>query len=283
MDVLRTTCSLLACFDAESSNSREANLRRAITLTAQFPTILTAFHRLRQGQELIPPHSTLSHAGNFLYTLTGREPDSYHERVMDAALVLHADHEFNASTFSALVTGSTLSDLYSAVTSGIGTLKGPLHGGANEAVLRQIDEIVSVERVQEYVEQALVQKKKVIGFGHRMYKTYDPRARIFKEYARKLAELSGEDRFFRINERLEATMVQQVGGKGIYPNIDLYSGIVYRHLGIPRDIFTPIFAMARVAGWTAHLLEYWQENRLFRPVAIYNGPAPRKYVPLDSR
>ncbi|MBI4056773.1 MAG: citrate synthase [Elusimicrobia bacterium] len=283
MDALRTVASLLACFDTNLEKSPEANLQRAIFLTARFPTIVANFHRLRQNQKPIQPHPDLGLAANFLYMLLGKEPTADQARVMDAALILHADHEMNASTFAALVTASTLSDIYSAVASGIGALKGPLHGGANEAVLKMLLEIADPANVESYVEQALVKKTKIMGFGHRIYKSYDPRARIFKEYARRLSGRTKFSRFFKINEKLEEVMQAKKGQHGIFPNVDLYSGIVYHQLGIPADLFTPIFAIARVAGWTAHILEYWRDNRLFRPNALYEGPPPRPYVPIEQR
>ncbi|MBI4387354.1 MAG: citrate synthase [Elusimicrobia bacterium] len=283
MDALRTVVSLLSTFDTNPEKSPEANLHRAIRLTAQFPTIVATFHRLRQNQKPILPHPKLSHAANFLYMLFGKEPEEMVGKVMDASLILHADHEMNASTFGSLVTASTLSDIYSAVSSGVGALKGPLHGGANEAVLKMLQEIEDPKNVDTWVEQALAKKQKIMGFGHRVYKNYDPRARIFKEYARRLSEKTKFSRFFQVNDKLEQVMQARKGQQGIFPNIDLYSGIVYHQLGIPTDLFTPIFAIARVAGWTAHILEYWQDNRLFRPNAIYDGPGPRPYVAAARR
>ena len=283
MDMLRTVASVLSTFDINPEKSPEANLGRAVRLTALFPTIVAAFHRLRQNLPPVAPNPQLGHAANFLYMLSGKEPTKDEARVMDVALVLHADHEMNASTFACLVTASTLSDMYSAVTSGIGTLKGPLHGGANEAVLKMLQEIGDPAKVQAFVDDAATRKYKIMGFGHRMYKAYDPRARILKEYAHRLSEQTPFSRYFKINTRLEEVMVQKYGQKGIFPNVDLYSGIVYHQLGIPSDLFTPIFAISRVSGWTAHILEYWQENRLFRPNAQYIGPALRPYTPIDKR
>ncbi len=283
MDALRTVASLLSTFDRNPERSPEANLRRAIQLTAQFPTIVATFHRLRENQKPIPPHPKLDHAANFLYMLFGKEPDEVKADVMDTALVLHVDHEMNASTFASLVTASTLSDMYSAVSSGVGALKGPLHGGANEAVLKMLQEIEDPKNVEPWVEQALAKKIKIMGFGHRVYKNYDPRARILKEYARRLSEKTKFSRFFQINDKLEQVMQAKKGQHGIFPNVDLYSGIVYHQMGIATDLFTPIFAIARVAGWTAHVLEYWQDNRLFRPNSVYEGPSPRNYVPISQR
>ena len=283
MDALRTLVSLLATFDHNPEKSPEANLCRAVFLTARFPTIVATFHRLRQNQKPVAPHPKLSHAANFLYMLFGKEPDEMAAKVMDAALILHADHEMNASTFASLVTVSTLSDIYSAVSSGVGALKGPLHGGANEAVLAMLMEIKDLKHVESFVEDALTHKRKIMGFGHRVYKNYDPRARVFKEYARRLSEKTRFSRFFQINDKLEQTMQAKLADHKIFPNVDLYSGIVYHQLGIPTDLFTPIFAIARVSGWTAHILEYLQENRLFRPSAVYDGPPPRNFVNISQR
>ncbi|MBI4422384.1 MAG: citrate synthase, partial [Elusimicrobia bacterium] len=214
MDALRTIASLLSTFDQNPERSPEANLRRAVTLTAQFPTIVATFHRLRQNQKPIAPHPTLGHAANFLYMLFGKEPDEVTADVMDTALVLHLDHEMNASTFASLVTASTLSDIYSAVASGVGALKGPLHGGANEAVLKMLQEIEDPKSVEAWVEQALAKKVKIMGFGHRVYKNYDPRARILKEYARRLSEKTRFSRFFQINDKLEKTMIARKAKQG---------------------------------------------------------------------
>ncbi|HVE11934.1 MAG TPA: citrate/2-methylcitrate synthase [Elusimicrobiota bacterium] len=283
MDALRTIVSLLATFDLNPENTPEANLKRAIKLTAQIPTIIAAFQRLRMNQKPVAPHEKLGHAANFLYMLSGEEPDEGTAKVMDLSLVLHADHEMNASTFASLVTASTLSDIYSAVTSGIGTLKGSLHGGANESVLKMLQEIGDPNKVEDFVEQSRAKKARIMGFGHRVYKNYDPRARILKEYARRLSAKTKFSRYFQINDELEKVMQDKYGRRGIFPNVDLYSGIVYHHMDIPIDLFTPIFALSRVAGWTAHVLEYWQDNRLFRPAAAYIGSAPREYVPESNR
>ncbi len=283
MDALRTVASLLATFDNNPERSPEANLHRGVSLTAQFPTIVATFHRLRQNQKPVAPHAKLGHAANFLYMLTGEEPEESVARVMDIAMVLHLDHEMNASTFGSLVIASTLSDIYSAVTAGVGALKGPLHGGANEAVLKMLQAIGDPKNVEAFVDDALAKKVKMMGFGHRVYKNYDPRARILKEYARRLSERTKFSRFFKINDKLEKAMVERKGKQGIFPNVDLYSGIVYHQMGIATDLFTPIFAIARVAGWTAHILEYWQDNKLFRPNSIYEGAAPRKFTPIAQR
>jgi len=284
MDVLRTAVSALGMLDPNPKDtSKEANLLRSARLIAQFPSIVAAFARIRQGLAPVAPRPDLNHAANFLYMLSGQVPDEFTARVMDVALVLHADHEMNASTFASLVTGSTLSDMYSAITTGVGTLKGPLHGGANEAVVAMLQEIGTVENAEPYVLNALKTKKKIMGFGHRVYHAYDPRARIFKEYARELSQRKNDMTWFQIGEKIEEVMIREVGRKGIFPNVDFYSGIVYHHLGIPTDLYTPIFAIARVAGWTAHVMEYWEDNRIFRPASIYTGPKEAPYVPIDQR
>jgi citrate synthase len=215
--------------------------------------------------------------------MSGKKPDDFAAKTMDVALMLHIEHGMNASTFSCIVTASTLSDLYSSVVSGIGTLKGPLHGGANERALKMLKEIGSVDNVEKYIEDKLSRKERIMGFGHRVYKAYDPRARIFKSYVEKISEMTGDKTLFEIAKKVEEVMIAKLGTKGIFPNIDFYSGIVYSALGIPTDLFTPIFAIARVVGWTAHVLEYLQENRLVRPRQHYIGELDREYIPLDKR
>jgi citrate synthase len=285
MDVLKTAVAVLASFDSElNDNSPAANLRKAIRLTAKFPTIVAAFERLRTGEEPISPDPQLDHAANFLYMLSGTQPTVLAARAMDASLILHMEHEMNASTFACTVTASTLSDLYSAVISGLGTLKGPLHGGANEQALKMLQEIESPATAERFVLQALSQKRKLPGFGHRVYKAYDPRARIFKDFVKDLSDARHERRFYEIAARVETVMIRELGeAKGVFPNIDFYSGIVYQLLGIPMDLFTPIFAMARVVGWTAHVMEYLEDNRLVRPRAHYIGPLDRAYIPMELR
>ncbi len=284
MDVLRTAVSALAHFDPEvQDDSEEANRRKSARLIARFPTILAAFHRLREGQDPIPPREDLSHAGNFLYMLSGEVPDELSARAFDVCLILHADHGFNASTFSARVTASTLSDIYSAITSAVGTLKGPLHGGANIRVLEMLKAIGSVERVREHVEGMLERGERIWGMGHRVYKTKDPRAYALEALIGKLAEVRGESPLYQIAREVEKVGTELLGEKGIYPNVDFYSAVVYDMLGIPHDLFTPIFAVSRVAGWTAHVLEQYQDNVLMRPRAQYTGPDRRAYVPLEQR
>ncbi len=282
MDALRTVVSALGMWDPDADdNSAEANRRKAVRLTAQIPTIITAFNHLRNGREPIAPRADLSVAGNFLFTLTGQEPSNVATRTMDVALILHADHEFNASTFSARVTIATLSDMYSAITSAIGTLSGPLHGGANEAVFRMLEEVGTVDNVEPYVHGILGQKGgRVMGFGHAVYKTKDPRAFELQKMAKALAEESGNPHLYQISTKIEELMLRE---KNINPNVDFYSATVYHVLGIPTDLFTPVFAASRVTGWTAHVMEQLANNRIIRPRGEYVGPVDQHYVPIDER
>ncbi|MDI3257571.1 MAG: citrate synthase [Kyrpidia sp.] len=281
MDVLRSTVSALSMYDPDhADHSREANLRKAVRLVAQLPTVVTSWEYLRQGRDPVAPRDDLSMAGNFLYMLFGKEPGSSHERVFDTALILHADHELNASTFSARVTAATLSDLYSAVTSAIGTLKGPLHGGANEQVMKMLLEIGEVDRAESWVKEALAQKKKIMGFGHRVYRTEDPRAMHLRKMSEEMGREAGELKWFHMSQVVERVVKEE---KGLYPNVDFYSASTYYSMGIPVDLYTPIFAVSRIAGWTAHVLEQYENNRLIRPRAEYVGPEPLTYVPLDQR
>ncbi len=281
MDVLRTVVSALGFYDPDlSESSPEANLRRAIRLTAKFPTIVATFQRVRNGLLPIEPRKDLSIAANFLFTLRGAQPDEVSTRTMDLAFVLHADHELNASTFAARVTAATLSDMYSAIVSAIGTLKGPLHGGANEGVIKNLLEIGSVDRVEAWVRQQLAEKKRIMGFGHRVYRTEDPRATHLREMSRQLAERTGEKRWYEMSRKMEEVMMRE---KHLNPNVDFYSASTYYALGIPTDLFTPIFACSRISGWTAHVLEQFRNNRLIRPRAQYVGPRGLKYVPIEER
>jgi citrate synthase len=281
MDMLRTVVSALGLYDADGTDmSREANVNRAISLTAKFPTIVTTFERVRNGLEPVQPREDLSVAGNFLYTLRGQEPDEVATRTMDVALILHADHELNASTFAARVTAATLSDMYSAIASAIGTLKGPLHGGANEGVIKNLLEIGTVDNVETWTKDALSNKKKIMGFGHRVYRTEDPRATHLREMSRRLGEQTGEKKWYEMSRKMEEVMMRE---KNLNPNVDFYSASTYYALGIPTDLFTPIFACSRITGWTAHVLEQYANNRLIRPRAEYVGPRGQKYVPIDER
>jgi citrate synthase len=281
MDMLRTIVSALSFYDPDGpDNSEEANTRRAIRLTAKFPTIVTTFQRVRSGLPPVEPRKDLSVAGNFLFTLRGEEPDEIATRTMDVAFVLHADHELNASTFAARVTAATLSDMYSAIVSAIGTLRGPLHGGANEGVIKNLLEIGSVEGVEQWVLDAFAQKKKIMGFGHRVYRTVDPRAIHLAEMSRKLGERIGETKWYEMSMKMQEVVLRE---KHLNANVDFFSASTYYALGIPTDLFTPIFACSRISGWTAHVLEQFKNNRLIRPRAEYVGPRGLKYVPIEDR
>lgn len=281
MSVLRTAVSSLAFYDDEANDlSQEANLRKAIKLQAKIPTIIAAFARIREGNEPVAPKSGVSLAHNFLYMLTGEEPDKVAVEALNKALVLHADHELNASTFASRVTVATLSDMYSGITSAIGTLKGPLHGGANEAVMAMLEEIGSIENVESYIQEKLANKEKIMGFGHRVYKNGDPRAKHLNKMSQELGKITGDMSWYEMSVKIEEIVT---GTKGLKPNVDFYSASVYTALKIPRDLFTPIFAFSRVSGWTAHILEQFEDNRLIRPRAEYVGPTNQSYVPIDKR
>ena len=281
MAMLRTAVSALALYDPEANDmSREANLRKAIRLQAQLPTIVAAFARIREGKEPVKPKKGVSIAYNFLYMLTGEEPESIAVEAFNKALVLHADHELNASTFAARVTVATLSDIYSGITSAIGALKGPLHGGANEAVMKMLEEIGSIENVEKYIQDKLDRKEKIMGFGHRVYKNGDPRAKHLQKMSRELGKLTGNMKWYDMSVKIEELVT---GQKGLKPNVDFYSASVYTSLQIPRDLFTPIFAVSRVSGWSAHILEQYADNRLIRPRAEYVGPTDQKYIPINER
>ncbi len=281
MAVLQAAVAALGTLDPEADvQSPPANLRKAVALTARLATVVAAFHRLRRGLPDVAPDPELGHAANFLYMVTGERPDSYAARVMDVALILHADHEFNASCFAGRVTASTLSDMYSAVAAAVGALKGPLHGGANERVMKMLMELKSPEQAAEAVKARLAAGERIPGFGHRVYKTWDPRALILKEHLQQLARRLGDSRWLDLAVAVETAVRNE---KDLYPNVDFYSAPVYHMLGIPTDLFTPIFAVSRVAGWTAHLLEQYADNRLIRPRAEYVGPMEARWVPLPDR
>lgn len=284
MDVMRTAVSMLGLYDSglNDEEAREAaDHRRAISLTAKIGVIAAYFHRARQGLTLPPVRTDLSEAAHFLYLLNGRDPSPEAEKTLDVAYVLHADHGMNASTFSARVTIATLSDIYSAITSAIGTLKGPLHGGANEGVIHMLLEIGSEDKVDEWVDDQLAQKKKIMGIGHRVYKVLDPRAPHLRAMAIKLCEELGEPKWIRMSERIAEIMKKK---KGLNANVDFYSATVYYSLEIPTDMFTPVFAIARTSGWTAHVLEQLADNRLYRPLSAYVGPpVGKKFVPINER
>jgi len=270
MALLRTAVSALAHYDPEAEdNSLEANFRKAIRLTAQAPVLVAAIGRIIQGKEPIPPKDGLGIAANFLYMLNGEEGTEVAVKTLDTALILHAEHSLNASTFAGRVTVSTLSDIYSAATTAVGTLKGPLHGGANEAVMKMLLEIGTPDRAESYVREKLARKEKIMGMGHREYKTGDPRVKHLKLLSKALNEQKGTSHWFEISERIEQIMREE---KGLLPNVDFYSASAYYALGIPPELYTPIFAVSRMSGWTANFLEQYRENRLIRPRAAYVGP-----------
>jgi citrate synthase len=280
MDVLRTSVSGLALFEPEEGKPGASSIGGAQRLTAALPTMIGEFHRHRAGLPPLRTRPELSQAAYLLYALTDHDPTPLDERAVDVALILHADHELNASTFAARVTASTLSDLYSAVTSAVGTLKGPLHGGANERVMEMVDEIGTPDRAEAVVHEKLARHERIMGFGHRVYKVEDPRATILREWSRRIGEERGNRTCFDILRKVEEVVHRE---KGLYPNVDLYSGSIYSLLGIPPDLFTPIFAASRVAGWTAHVLEEYQDLRLIRPTAKYIGATDLTYVPIAER
>jgi citrate synthase len=281
MDMLRTAVSLLGLYDPDGrDNSLEASRRKAMRLTAQIATIVATFHRIREKKEIVPPDPSLNHAANLLYMMRGEKPDDYMAKTMDVALILHADHEFNASTFAARVTIATLSDMYDAIVSAIGTLSGPLHGGANEQVMLMLREIGSEDKAEQWIKDALARKARIMGFGHRVYKTDDPRAVELKGMSRELGERTGQPQWFRMSERVQSVVHAD---KGLFPNVDFYSASTYYVMDIPIDLYTPIFAASRISGWSAHVLEQLENNRLIRPRSDYVGPRDKKVVPIDRR
>jgi citrate synthase len=282
MDVMRTAISMLGMYDPNLDEATfERGKERARSITAKIGVIAAYFHRARNGKELLPVREDLGEAAHFLYLMCGEEPSKEAADTLDVAFVLHADHGMNASTFSARVTISTLSDMYSAITSAIGTLKGPLHGGANEGVIQMLQEIGDEKNVDAYIEKQLAEKKKIMGIGHRVYKTLDPRAPHLRAMAIKLSERIGEPKWIRMSERIAELMKQK---KNLNANVDFYSATVYHSLGIPTDLFTPVFAIARCSGWCAHVLEQLEDNRLYRPLSEYVGePVGKKVVPIDQR
>ncbi|WP_435118737.1 citrate synthase [Halolamina sp. C58] len=289
MAALRTAVSMLSASDPEPDADPEdqtARLRQGRRITAKIPTILAAYQRLRDGEEPLSPREGLSHAANFLYMLTGEEPDEVAEETLDMALILHADHGLNASTFTSMVIASTLADTYSAVAGGVGALSGPLHGGANQDVMETLIEVDRSEKdALQWVRDALDNGRKIPGFGHRVYNVKDPRAVILEEKSRELGDASGEKKWYDHANEIEQYLVeeQNFAEKGLAPNVDFYSGTVYYQLGIPVDMFTPIFAMSRVGGWVAHVLEQLEDNRIMRPRAKYTGEKDAEWVPLGDR
>jgi citrate synthase len=281
MSMLRTSVSASSAFDPDGwDESPEAEYRKAIRLIAETPTLIAVFDRLRTGREVVPPNPSLGHAANFLWMLHGTEPDPDEAATLDTTFTLYADHTLNASTFTARIIASTLSDTFSAMTGAIGALKGPLHGGANEEAQKMAEEVGKPENAEAYVRDRLARHEKIFGFGHAVYKTMDPRATVLKQMCKELGERVDQPQWYEIFAALEETTFEQ---KGLYPNVDLYAAGVYHMLGIPTDLMTPIFALARMAGWTAHVREQYANNRIIRPGSEYVGPRDRTYVPIDER
>jgi citrate synthase len=281
MNVLRTAVSALAAFDPEpQNNTSSANYQRAVRLTAMIPTIVTSWESIRNGKEPVAPLAGDTHATNLLYMLTGKMPDTYSAHVLDVALILHADHELNASTFAARVTAGTLADMYAAITSAIGALSGPLHGGANEQVIRMLLRIGDPNQAEAYIKDALANKQRIMGFGHRVYRTDDPRATHLREMSRELGVRANDTRWYEMSRTIEECVK---ASKGLYANVDFYSASVYYMLGIPIDLDTPVFACSRISGWTTHVLEQYAHNRLIRPRADYSGPKVTPYTPIEQR
>ncbi|MCU9594450.1 citrate synthase [Caldibacillus thermolactis] len=281
MAILRSAISVLGLYDEEADEqTSEANYRKAIRIQAKIPTVVTAFARIRQGLEPVAPRKDLGFAANFLYMLKGEEPDEIAVEAFDKALVLHADHELNASTFTARVCVATLSDIYSGIASAIGALKGPLHGGANEQVMKMLTEIGDIDHVESYINEKFANKEKIMGFGHRVYRQGDPRAKHLKVMSEKLTKLTGEPKWYEMSVKIEELVTSK---KPLPANVDFYSASVYHSLGIEHDLFTLIFAVSRTSGWLAHIMEQYENNRIIRPRAEYVGPGKRPYVPLEER
>ena len=281
MDILRTGASALGMFDPEEwDNSHEANMRKAVRIIAKMPTLVALGHRLPHGKGPVEPRDDLPAAGNFLYMLHDRLPDGPEGEIFDSSLIVYAEHEFNASSFSARVTVSTLSDIYSGLAAAVGTLKGPLHGGANEEVMKMLIEIGDEKHAERWIENVLASKKLVMGFGHRVYKHGDTRAPILRDASRKICEFAGYCRWHEISEKVEEVVKRE---KGLLPNVDFYTASIYYLLGLPLDTYTPIFAMARSAGWCSHIIEQLDNNRLIRPRSIYTGKRKLEYVPIERR
>tara|TARA_B100000900_G_scaffold25552_1_gene19877 strand:+ start:2717 stop:3907 length:1191 start_codon:yes stop_codon:yes gene_type:complete len=284
MDALQSSAASLGLFYSRRAIDDPQYIYDAVVrLIAKIPTMVAAFQLIRKGQDPIQPRDDLAYSANFLYMLTEREPDPLAARIFDCCLMLHAEHSLNASTFSARVTASTLTDPYAVVASAVGTLAGPLHGGANEDVLAMLEEVGSSENAAAYLDEAIAARRKVMGFGHREYKVKDPRAVILQALVEEMFDRFGHDDLYDVARAIEREAESRLGPKGIYPNVDFYSGLVYRKLGIPRDLFTPVFAIARVAGWLAHWREQLGANRIFRPSQIYSGYQPRSWMPMEQR
>jgi len=284
MDALQASAAALGLFYSRRALANPAYIREAVVrLLAKIPTMVAAFQQMRRGNDPVRPRDDLDYSANFLYMLNEQEPDPLLARIFDTCLTLHAEHTINASTFSAMVTASTLTDPYGVIASAVGTLAGPLHGGANEEVIDMLEQIGSVENVRPFVEKCVANKDKIMGFGHRVYKVKDPRATILQRLAEQLFENFGRDDYYDIAVELEQVVEEKLGHKGIYANVDFYSGVVYRKMGIPIDLFTPVFAIARVAGWLAHWKEQLEANRIYRPTQIYTGTHGAPYIAIEER
>ncbi|MBY6177801.1 citrate synthase [Staphylococcus warneri] len=281
MAALRTSVSYIAHFDPDAEDeSDEKKYERAIRIQAKIASLVTAFARVREGKEPLKPNSDLSYAGNFLYMLKGELPTDIEEEAFNKALILHADHELNASAFTARCAVSSLSDMYSGIVAAVGSLKGPLHGGANERVMAMLSEVGSLDNVDNYLDKKIANKEKIMGFGHRVYKEGDPRAKYLREMSRKITEETGQSELYEMSLAIEKRMKEE---KGLIPNVDFFSASVYHSMDIPHDLFTPIFAVSRTSGWIAHILEQYRDNRIMRPRANYIGETNRKYVPIEER
>lgn len=287
LDVLRTVMSSISAYDETPYSSEESkNIEKAIRIISKTATMAAAIGRVKKGEQILEPDQSLGHAENFLFMLTGKKPDKDAAKLIDVMFILHAEHSSNASTFATLVTCSTLADIYAGVTAGVAALKGPLHGGADEAALKMMIEIGQPENTEKYIEDALAGKKKIMGFGHRVYKTYDPRARILKSYLDIVKNKSTEDikRLIDISLRAEKMMIEKLGqSHGIWPNVDFFSGPLYMYLGIEPEMFDTVFASSRTVGWCSHVIEYWKNNKLFRPLEEYQGPLDVEYVGIEER
>lgn len=284
MAALEVGIGMLGCLDPDATKcTLESETEISLRLVAQMATVAGAIARLRQGKEPVAPDPNLEHTANYLYMTTGEKPDQLMEKVMDVALILHADHGMNNSTFTAMCIHSTLSDMYSSIVGGIGSLKGPLHGGANEQALSVLLKLKDEEDATRYVKDCIANKKKIMGFGHRVYKAYDPRAKILGAFSQEVTEKKGMGQLYRMAKRIEEEVIAAYGEKGIFPNVDFYSGTIYYAFGIEPAMFTPIFAVSRISGWCARVLEYFRDNRIFRPRAMYVGPRELTYVPMDKR
>jgi citrate synthase len=281
MSMLRTGVSAASAYDPDGwDQSPEANSRKAVRITALMPTLIAYYDRHRRGLDIVEPNPKLPHAANFLYMLSGEEPSQEAARAFDQTFIIYVDHTMNASTFCARVVASTLSDIHSAVVAAIAALKGPLHGGANEQAQRMLEEIGEVDRAESYVKDLFERKQRIMGFGHRVYKTEDPRATILRRLSRELGQAVGDTKWYDISERVEKVVMEE---KGLYPNVDFYAGSVLHYLGLSTDLFTPMFAAGRTAGWTAHIREQYADNRLIRPESDYIGPTDQHYVPIEDR